>query len=211
MSSFRRNLIMGLKGSRLPLGYTELDFIKGNGGYIDTGVNPHANPRILLNVSGIPSSAIAEFLGKTTTSDDINSAFSLCTRFGGVGTYFYYGSKTAVTQWAYWTGRIIDISNRLVVDGVTRATSQSTYVYDENSSNIRLFSSCYQNPETFDDASRRGKFNLHSCQIYDDGILVRDYVPCINLNNEVGLYDTVHDSFYGSKVSNYPFIAGNQN
>lgn len=198
------------KKQRLPSDYIELDFIKGNGGYIDTGVNPRANPRIVLNVSDIPNSAIEEFFGKTMASDDVNSAFSLCIRFKGVGAYFFYGSKTAVTQYSFWSGTNIEVSNKLVCNGVTRATSQSTYVYDADSSNIRLFSSCYNNPKSFDIDSRRGKFNLHSCQMYDDNILVRNYIPCINLNNEVGLYDTVYSSFYGSMDSRYPFIAGNQ-
>ena len=40
--------------------------------------------------------------------------------------------------------------------------------------------------------------NLYSCQIYDNGTLVRDFVPCINGSGEVGLYDLVGKQFYGN-------------
>ena len=42
---------------------------------------------------------------------------------------------------------------------------------------------------------------LYSCKIYDDGILVRDFVPCINPQNEVGAYDLVNGQFYGSETT----------
>jgi hypothetical protein len=53
-------------------------------------------------------------------------------------------------------------------------------------------------------------FKLYSCQIYDNGTLIRDYVPCLNEVGVVGLYDKVENKFYGnaeSKNSN-GFIPG---
>ena len=35
-------------------------------------------------------------------------------------------------------------------------------------------------------------------QIYDNDILVRDFVPCINAEGEYGLYDFVNSQFYGN-------------
>ena len=35
-----------------------------------------------------------------------------------------------------------------------------------------------------------------SAQLFDDGQLIRDYVPCKNPSNEVGLYDLVDGEFY---------------
>ena len=39
---------------------------------------------------------------------------------------------------------------------------------------------------------------LYSCQIYDNGTLVRDYVPCMTADGEVGLYDVVTRMFFGN-------------
>ena len=43
-----------------------------------------------------------------------------------------------------------------------------------------------------------GSFKLYVCQIYDNGTLVRDFLPCINPNGAVGLYDLVGRQFYGN-------------
>lgn len=48
---------------------------------------------------------------------------------------------------------------------------------------------------------------IYSCQIYDNGTLVRDYVPCINPSGEVGLYDLVGGKFYGNAGSGV-FVTG---
>ena len=39
---------------------------------------------------------------------------------------------------------------------------------------------------------------IYSCQIYDNGSLVRDYVPCINNDGTIGLWDDVNSVFYGN-------------
>lgn len=41
---------------------------------------------------------------------------------------------------------------------------------------------------------------LYDCKIYDNGVLVRDFVPCYRKSdNEIGLYDTVNDEFYSNQ------------
>jgi hypothetical protein len=47
----------------------------------------------------------------------------------------------------------------------------------------------------------------YSCKIYDNGILVRDFVPCKNTAGEVGLFDLVGNKFYGNNGAGN-FIAG---
>ena len=39
---------------------------------------------------------------------------------------------------------------------------------------------------------------MYYCKIYDNDILVRDFVPCINVEGEYGLYDFVNSQFYGN-------------
>lgn len=40
-------------------------------------------------------------------------------------------------------------------------------------------------------------YRLYSWKLYDNGILVRDYIPCYRkADNEIGLYDIVNDIFY---------------
>lgn len=48
---------------------------------------------------------------------------------------------------------------------------------------------------------------LYSCQFYDNGTLVRDYVPCVTSDGEIGLWDMVEDKFYGNAGTG-TFVAG---
>jgi hypothetical protein len=43
-----------------------------------------------------------------------------------------------------------------------------------------------------------GSIKLYACQIYDNGTLVRDYVPCVNPNGTGGLYDKVSGEFFAN-------------
>ena len=47
-------------------------------------------------------------------------------------------------------------------------------------------------------AIQKTNAKLYSCQIYDNDVLVRDFVPCINASGEIGLYDSVGKKFYGN-------------
>ena len=47
--------------------------------------------------------------------------------------------------------------------------------------------------------------NFYYMKIWDNGTLVRDFVPCINPSNVVGLYDKVNDEFY----TDTGLVAGN--
>ena len=48
---------------------------------------------------------------------------------------------------------------------------------------------------------------LYSCQIYDNGTLVRDFIAAKLSDGTVGLYDTVNSQFY-SNAGTGTFIAG---
>jgi hypothetical protein len=52
------------------------------------------------------------------------------------------------------------------------------------------------------------KLNIYSAKIYDNDIIVRDYIPVrMKESNEVGLWDKVHSKFYGNAGTDV-FIAG---
>lgn len=64
-----------------------------------------------------------------------------------------------------------------------------------------------------------GKVTIHRAKIYDNGTLVRDFVPVRNSSGTLGLYDTVNGTFYANAGSgtftagadiNNNFIAGTE-
>jgi len=48
---------------------------------------------------------------------------------------------------------------------------------------------------------------MYKFQIYDNGSMVRNFIPCINPDLVVGLYDTINNKFYQSSTAT-PLIAG---
>jgi len=53
----------------------------------------------------------------------------------------------------------------------------------------------------------KGAFKLWSCQVYQDNMLVRDFIPALNSNNVVGMYDMVTNTFFTNNGTG-EFIAG---
>lgn len=53
-----------------------------------------------------------------------------------------------------------------------------------------------------------GYFRIKRAQIWDNNdVLIRDYIPCVNLDGVAGMYDTVNDTFNPSGSSTQ-FVAG---
>ena len=52
-----------------------------------------------------------------------------------------------------------------------------------------------------------GACKLRSCKIYDNGTLVRDFIPCKNASGVIGLWDDVNSAFYQNAGSG-TFTAG---
>lgn len=43
-----------------------------------------------------------------------------------------------------------------------------------------------------------GGMRVYSFKLYDNGTLIRDFIPCIKPSGEYGLYDVVNNQFYGN-------------
>lgn len=187
--------------SRLPEGYTELEYIRSTGiQYINTGITPSKTLKISVEV-GFDSTQSSEngVFGSrnASTLQFWGSLLANQKKFA-----FKYGSST--TQ---YTGdadsldkvSLIATSSAFSVNGnsvaVTTTSYTSTYpVYlfgVNNAGNLQYPATC----------------KIYSCQIYDNEILVRDFVPCLNPSNEVGLYDIVNGVFYGNAGTGY-FLPG---
>ena len=56
---------------------------------------------------------------------------------------------------------------------------------------------------------REAHFRIYACKIYEDGVIVRNFVPCYNKENNIaGFYDMVNDVFYPNSGTG-AFINGN--
>lgn len=181
--------------SGLPSGYTQLEYIQSSGNqYINTGVVPTPNTRAVIDAQ--------------ITAQTAASAAYLGERSGSGGT-----DKTAYELWSMSTGTNVSsdfFGNRV---SKTMSTIGIRVLIDKNKASVTINGSTITNKAAAGTATLpifllasndKGTAaygiaaKLYSCQLYDNGTLVRNFVPCKNASGAVGLYDTVGAQFYAN-------------
>ena len=191
-----------MQTARLPDGYTELTYIQSSGTqYIDTGFKPSGNSGVVVDYQqiGTISSQDPLFGGRRDSS---TAAFVMW--LTSDVTYPQYGNVS------YNTHPIsIDNNVRMIYKldkGVASCGDKTVYFTQSSFTspyNLILFSTSTDNE--IDGRKISGK--LYSCKIYDNDVLVRDFVPCKNPSGVIGLYDVVNGVFY-QNAGTGEFMAG---
>ena len=195
-------------GSTIPERYTQLEYIESTGSqYINTGFYPNHNTRIDIDFEAIST----------------NNA-------GAENGLVLYGSGYSAENSAYecyaWNQQLEINYGNSNINFITTLTPGVKLRLSQNKSAISIYNfssastTTYSLPEqTFKTpypmalfgAKRNnnilGYQKVFGCQIYDDGVLIRDYVPAKDENNIAGLYDRVYNRFYPS-ASSTTFVAG---
>lgn len=168
----------------LPSGYKKLEYIQSSGTqYIDTGFKPNQNTKIELDVLSAEgtSSNIPYIFG----AQDSNNYFVATWVLG-------YGSGMVTTGINLYDGEfhVVKVENgALYKDGSIIA--QDTVSSFSIGVPIFLFAVNSSRQST-----GYGACKLRSCKIYDNGTLVRDFIPCKNASGVIGLWDDVNSAFY---------------
>lgn len=181
----------------LPSGYTLLEYIQSTGSqYIDTEYIVNSNSVIHFSFSGL-----------TLPRTGDHAIFG-----SGWGTFHLLYNSVTVVKW--WSGSNAQMA--VNTNSINKVIAANKYItVNGTTSNVSGLSSfpsknfCILN--TGDNAngsgSWRGAMKIHACQIYDNGTLIRDFVPCKNSSGESGLFDKVNKVFYKS-LSSTQFVAG---
>ena len=198
---------------RLPNEYQEVEYIESTGTqYIDTGVAPTNKTNIKLDIefiSGESNSWIPLIAERTKVSDysGFSAMFGIWINSNTKEIALnYVDTDTAAITGTNGDGRHIysNTENKFYLDNTlikTLSTSSFTstinlYVFALN----ELFIGS-TNIET-----RNCTAKLYELKIYDDNILIRDFVPCYRKSdNEIGMYDLVSNQFY-TNVNLKPII-----
>lgn len=176
--------------TQLPIGYTHLDYIQSSGTqYINTGFIPNSNSRIV--VKALLNTAHSIY-GIDQSGANFNMTGS--TRNGGV-MYYYWGNGGASAQTNYFNQvhTFEQDKNICRVDG----NLYHTYTASSWAATIPVFLFGRNNGSLNDSGTAR----IYSCQLYDNGQLVRNFIPCKNASGTIGMYDTVGQAFYGNAGS----------
>lgn len=186
-------------GPLLPEGYTELAYIQSDGGqYINTLFTPNSNTRVAMDIEFMDAQTAACFGSRD--AEGLN-AYVLW-RLSTTSIRYDYGSTQVGKDISSLSGRIvIDVDKVKCTFGeYTMNAEKETF---QCSNNLMLLTAISSG--TVDE--RRTSAKLYSCRIYDDGTLVRNFVPCANPNKLNGLYDLVNEKFYANSGTGN-FIAG---
>ena len=188
----------------LPDGYVQVEYVEATGAqYLNTGFKHNQNTRIVMDtqVTKQPSTHAWLFEGRTTTSTNNKGVFLLN------GTSWRADYATSST------------SGRISVSSVT-TLERLRIDYNRNVLTINDFKHTWS-PLTFEGTCELTLFAANTggtvdgyisartwlTEMYDDDVLIRDYVPCINPDGVPGFYDMVNRTFEGSATTT-PFVAG---
>ena len=181
--------------TNLPEEYLEMEYIASNGNeYIDTGFKANEKSRIVIKTS-------------------YTSCYSV---YGGTPGHFNFTAKEPSIGYFYSGGydngmsKQVDLSRKIHVFDQNRTNVYvdgelfHTFSYKKWQDKNNLFLFARNNNGFINDAG--GVVKIYACQLYDDDVLIRDFVPVLNVNtNKVGFYDLVTQKFF---TNSYGFSAG---
>lgn len=173
----------------LPSGYKRLEYIQSTGTqYVNTGVLVSKNLEIKLKfmLTSTTNSGIVGYMQSASSGTNRFAVF----QYGGAW-YFDFGNESTgrISGGSFSTNTLYDITagNRYIKNNATESNIISGSVIsnltNSNSISILCETEC-------------GIGKIYSCQIYDNGSLIRDYIPCQTTAGEIGLWDDVNSVFY---------------
>lgn len=199
--------------SQLPTEYQEVEYIESSGTqFIDTGFVPNNNTEIMLvfkNNDATTGNYNCIFGTRTSASNDNTFALWIDPnrRFGafyvavGTGqslTLFPTSINAMTKHTATMKGNVAEIDSvSITCPAVSSSPAYSFYIGACNTAGTADYFS---------------KILLYESKIYDNEILVRDFVPCYRkADNVAGLYDLVNNVFYTNAGSGVFAVGTNSN
>lgn len=181
----------------LPRGYTELEWIKSSGTqYIDTGYKAKSeNYRIKCKFCfDTLVNNTAPFGGGSST--DIISAL-LRNNLVSYDVRFYVGSgRISGTDVRVEKGVNYELECWANNGNFTVILNGASYSGEYSGAINKEYSLAIFGNNVSGSVGQRTRIRISAFQIYDNGTLVRDFVPCLSPSNEAGFYDTVNGAFY---------------
>ena len=191
--------------SQLPTEYQEVEYIESSGTqYIDTGFMPNQDTRVVCDIDYTLTAATAWLFG-ARTSNEVKT-YNVLTYLSKYRSD--YNNKTLdCTSHVNPTGRFVLDKNKNITYFDNVVGVDVTYAAFQCDYTLYLFAN-----NDAGTAAKHGTFKLFSCCVYDNGTLVRDFVPCYRkVDNVAGLYDLVNNVFYTNVGSGVFAVGANSN
>lgn len=185
--------------SGLPSGYTQLEYIESTGTqYIDTNIIGNSNLRIEASMQMTEARTWRWLFGSRIRANQ--AAIGLETGGSTTALRGEYGNQTY--PYDIDPTIILNINfnkNICNVNSISKTYSVETF---ESNCNLIIFARTDNGT-----ISSFSYAKLYYFKIYNDDILTRNFIPCKNSSDEIGLYDVVSQSFFANSGTGV-FVAG---
>lgn len=212
-AGYQRIKAVGSDESKLPTGYVELEYIESTGTqYIDTGFKPNQDSRVTMDVTLLSQTDASVGLFGVRDINGANAELKFIFWSMQTGTQLrsdFFGTSANVTSDVSVIGKRINVDKDKTVCTVKEKESESILA---SLNSQPATGRCNKNMYLLgvNTAGEAGYFciaRLYSCQIFNSGVLMKDFVPCTSPDGTVGLYDTANGVFY-SNAGTGTFIGG---
>ena len=188
-----------IDNNEIPNTYQRVEYIKSTGTQlIDTNIIPNQDTGIEITFSS-SSYANNDLLLFGAGVDNTTNAFELYPWNSEME--FNYGTSAVFSPMSFDSNAIITAYQKKANFGYYvngRETLSSNHTANTFTSPYTLYLFGLHREEALISTA---EIKLYSCKIWDNDVLVRDYIPCYRkLDSVVGLYDKVNDVFYTNFV-----------
>lgn len=193
----RRALLARVEsGGRLPAEYQEVEYLESTGTqYIDTEYYPN-------NLTDVE----CKFMFNQFTGNTASSVFGVRDSDGSVRQFLMSVSSGKLWIVSGLNNRSINgVSPVVHTEYVIRITPQKVYwngteifTMTNSIANCPDYSMFMFGRHVHSGSGFANQFfgKIYYLKIYEAGVLVRNFIPCINQSNVAGMYDTVNGAFY---------------
>ena len=194
-NNFKYNSDTRNKDFERPSEINEIISVYASGKYIDTGFKPNYNTSIEMKCTR--TTAGTQFLyGSRVTN--VSNTFCSC-YVEDNGLRFDYnttvGTNNFLTNVVNTMYTIKQDKNKFYLNN----TYKGEYTYSNFNASHNLYLFCVNNNGT---PSLFSNLRIYYCKIWDNGTLIRDYIPALDTNNIPCLYDKVNKTYnYGKNAS----------
>ncbi len=176
-----------------------------SGPYIDTGIKPNQDTRVVTSFISTSTDGCAPFGARNGPS---NNSFFI--HLSTSNSLLDYGSQRDTSQTnSYFFNDIVNVDfNKNILNLINTKTVRSytkTFIYSTFQSKYNLLIFALNN------AGDTGwgclKLKVYYFQIYDNDVLVRDFIPVLDKDGVPCMYDKVEKKFYYNAGTGQ-FVAG---
>lgn len=174
--------------------YVELEYVQSTGSqFIDTGYVPNDNTKYEITLSDIVGSREYVIFG---TGAYNSSQHLLVAQFNNIRWYYPRGNFVNITTDTTTKCTITLYRGTTTYNGTTVSSSTTTNGAT-NTTNLYICKCT--------GSSAYASYKLYRFKVYENNVLVRDFIPVKDLAGKACLYDLVENKFYYSTTD---FIAG---